>query len=507
MKRYLKIIRNKIGKILLKLVVKSKKFDLLPRFVVYFPKERYRASFQLLKRGYLNLAYDIMQEYEPKENERYLKQRIESMIEIKNKGLTLEKNPKKPIKNISVLFAVHNSFPYDHAGYAIRTEHIASNLQKRGIDLMVATRPGYPWDLQKHRELKTRNRHDTVHGIEYIRLEDPYKTFKRGSDMDYINTYADELVSVARQNGTTILHAHSNYINGLAAVHAGKTNKIPSIYEIRGLWFMTRTTLDPKFRDEGMYTYEMEMEKAAANASDAVVTISYALKNLLIQWGTEAEKIHVIPNAVDTSFFVPLEKDAQLLQQYNLSNKTVIGFVGSLTGYEGLKELILATEELIKEKSNICLIIVGDGRELKKLKTLAKSPEIIFTGRVPFEEVKRYYSLFDICPFPRNDYEVCQYVPPLKILEAMTMKKPVIVSDVAPLLEIITDNENGLVCRADSIKSLKEKLFYLIENVEERKMLAEQGYNWVQKNRSWDTVIKKYIQLYNLFKDNDSEKK
>ena len=506
MKRFFKTIRNKTGKVLLWWVVRSKKFELLPRFVRYFPKERYKASFQLLKTGYLDLAHEVIREYTPKENERHLKQRIESMIEIKNKGLNLEKNTKKPIKNISVLFAVHNSFPYDHAGYAIRTEHIASNLQKRGIDLLVASRPGYPWDLQKHRKLKERKRGESFHGVEYIRLEDKDKSFKKGSDLDYIDVYAGELMKAAKQNATTILHAHSNYLNGIAAAKAANELKIPCVYEVRGLWHITRTTLDPDFKDGGMYAYEETMERAAIEAADAVVTISQALKDLIVSWGKESKKIHVAHNAVDADRFQPRSRSQRLVEKYSLNGKTVVGFIGSLTGYEGLQELVLATNELIAEGMDIALIIVGEGRERAKLESLVKSKDIIFTGRVPYEEVEEYYTLFDICPFPRNDFEVCRYVPPLKILEAMAMEKAVIVSDVAPLLEIIENGKNGLVCKADSIKSLKESIKKLYLNDALRNKLGKQARQWVKENRSWEKTSETYIKLYKSFEKDGNDK-
>jgi len=248
-----------------------------------------------------------------------------------------------------------------------------------------------------------------------------------------------------------------------------------------------------------MFAYESVMKKAAIEAADAVVTISEPLKKLIISWGADPAKIHVVPNAVDTAHFNPRPPSARLVEKYKLEGKTVIGFIGSLTGYEGLKELVSVVDALIDEGLDIVLMIVGDGREKFKLESLTKSKNIIFPGRIPFAEVEEYYTLFDICPFPRNDFEICRYVPPLKILEAMAMEKAVIASDVAPLLEIIENGKNGLVCKADNVESLKTSILQLYNDVALRKRLGREARKWVKVNRTWDNASQKYMKLYRSF--------
>jgi glycosyltransferase involved in cell wall biosynthesis len=463
----------------------------------------YWAVQQLLNRGYLDLSYEVLQSLPYKEHFKHIVHRIESMIDIKENGFLVEKREKKPVKHIHVLFVVHNSLSYDNAGYAIRTHHIVTTLQKKDIKISVATRPGYPWDLQKHKHLTERNKINNIDGIEYIRLKDEDMTFKKGPDDNYIDTYAGELFRTAATKDTTIMHANSNYLNGLAAIRAANKLNIPSIYEARGFWHKTRTTLDTGFKGAGMFAYESIMEKAAIEAADAVVVISSSLKKLIESWGADPAKIHIIPNAVDIDRFVSKEPNIKLIEKYGLQDKTVIGFIGSLTGYEGLKEVILAVDQLIDEGLNIVLMIIGDGREKKNLEQLARSKNIIFTGKIPHETVEEYYALFDICPYPRNDFEICHYVPPLKVLEAMAMQKAVIVSNIAPLLDIVENGKNGLVCEPDNIESLKSSILKLYHNKMLRDTLGEKARKWVEKNRSLNSMSQKYLHLYNSFKEDN----
>src|SRR5699024_1290603 len=128
---------------------------------------------------------------------------------------------------------------------------------------------------------------------------------------------------------------------------------------------------------------------------------------------------------------------------YQLENSTVLGFVGSITNYEGI-ELIIDTVEALNNSNEFTerfkLLVVGDGQHRavlqRKVMDQNLSDDIIFTGKVPFETVKDYYSVIDIAPFPRQDKLVCQLVTPIKTYEAMAMGKRVIVSDVNALKEM-----------------------------------------------------------------------
>jgi len=492
------MIKKQFQNILL-FLIKAKKFNLLIKLtLILFKKQGYWVIKQLLNRGYLYTAHDLLSKLPYKKHFDYITKRVESLMNISSNGIELDKVTKNKIDNINLLFCVHNSLPYDHAGYAIRTHSTAKVIQNLSIPIVVATRAGYPWDLQKHRELPKQNK-DMIDSIKYYRLNDEFKTFKRGADSDYIDVYADGLIQLAKQHKSTIIQAHPNYLNAHAAIKAANKLKIPMIYEIRGFWHKTRVTLDPRYKDEGMFQYESIMEQAAIKAADHVITISQAMKDLMNSWGVNNDKISIIPSMVDTTRFTPTSKNHNLIKQYNLEGKTIVGFVGSVTGYEGLKELIKAVELLIEEGLDIALVIVGDGKAKASLQAMSKSPYIIFTGKVPFEEVEHYYGMFDICPLARNNQEVCRYVPPLKILEAMAMQKPIIVSDVAPLLEIIQDKHTGLVCKADDIKSLANAIKTLYNDTSLAQNLAYNAREWVCKHRDIKDLGKLYHEIYQTF--------
>jgi glycosyltransferase involved in cell wall biosynthesis len=104
---------------------------------------------------------------------------------------------------------------------------------------------------------------------------------------------------------------------------------------------------------------------------------------------------------------------------------------------------------------------------------------------VPHSEVESYYSLIDIAPFPRKPWKVCEMVTPMKPLEAMAMKKSVIVSSVRALSEMVEHEKTGMIFQKGSIESLAEALANLIAKPELRRSLGEHSRVWVENERTW----------------------
>src|SRR5699024_11466037 len=93
--------------------------------------------------------------------------------------------------------------------------------------------------------------------------------------------------------------------------------------------------------------------------------------------------------------------------------------------YEGLALLLAAAQQLARSRADFHVLIIGDGAQLEALRATVEAEGltdvITFTGRVPHEEVERYYSIIDITPFPRLPLPVCDMLSPLTPLEAVAL--------------------------------------------------------------------------------------
>ncbi len=255
----------------------------------------------------------------------------------------------------------------------------------------------------------------------------------------------DEIISEIKPD---ILHAHSPALNGLAALKVSKKFNIPLVYECRAFW--EDAAVDHGTTREGSLRYRMThtLETHVFNKADAITTICEGLRQDIAQRGIEENKITVIPNAVDISKFSYAEKaNTELQQSLGLANKTVLGFIGSFYAYEGLPLLLEALPEILNQQPDVRLLLVGGGPQEELIKQKATefgvNDKVIFTGRVPHDQVQDYYNLVDVFVYPRLPMRLTELVTPLKPLEAMAQGRLVVASDVGGHKELIKDRGNG----------------------------------------------------------------
>ncbi|MEI2419050.1 tetratricopeptide repeat protein, partial [Arthrospira platensis SPKY2] len=230
--------------------------------------------------------------------------------------------------NKTVLFALHLSLPYEGTGYAVRSQHILKSLRGHGLNVLAATRWGYPKNLPEHRS-RSIPAWDELEGVRYFRLgisESDSSSDNR--NYNWIEKYAEGLVELAASHKAMVIHGCSTFVNGVAAVLAARRLGVKSVYEIRGLWHLSRVAREPEFRNSYEYAYQQMMEENAARQADAVVVISEVLKERVMSWGVSSDKITVVPNAVNLKEFYPREADSDLQEQFGLAGKFVIGFLG-----------------------------------------------------------------------------------------------------------------------------------------------------------------------------------
>jgi glycosyltransferase involved in cell wall biosynthesis len=397
-----------------------------------------------------------------------------------------------------IAYCVHSALPYYTHGYSTRTQGVAHALCGAGWDLRVYSRLGFPDDVDTALKVL---QPPQIDGVPYVtsRLH-PLHGLK-ASGAGRVLATSEYFSSVLRDFDPAVVHGASNWTTGLAAILAARNLGRRSVYEVRGLWHLTRASNVPGYEDTEDFAESRRLELECCHAADRVITITQALKRHLVELGVEASKISVAPNGVDPAIFVPRPRDSALLEQIGLQGRVVFGFVGSLVRYEGVDLLLDAVARLphaIRAKTGV--LIVGHGVVSDFLRQHARqlgiSDVVRFTGRVPFEDVPRYYSIIDVAPFPRRSLPVTELVSPLKPFEAMAMGKIVIASNVEAHKEFIEDGVNGRLFRKDDVRALARVMQELVEDPCSQSRLREAAREFVQTRRTWSHVTSPIGEVY-----------
>ncbi|TCB79903.1 glycosyltransferase family 4 protein [Acinetobacter sp. ANC 4173] len=168
----------------------------------------------------------------------------------------------------------------------------------------------------------------------------------------------------------------------------------------------------------------------------------------------------------------------------------VLGIMTRLVEYKGTHLAISAVEQLKKQKYKVKLLIAGDGEQkealIQQVKDLNLENEVNFLGWINGEDKRKFYKDIDIALVPTmNDTQ------PLAILDAFAWGKPVVASDHISVQQIIRHGENGYMVKQNDIKSLAEKISYLIDHPENLKLIAIEGYKDVIQKYQFSKIAEK----------------
>ncbi len=309
------------------------------------------------------------------------------------------------------------------------------------------------------------------------------------------------LLALAQDLQPDIIHAHSPALNGIAAIRVGRKLSIPVVYEMRASW--EDAAVDHGTTTEGSLRYKISrgLETWVLKRADAITTISQGLKGDIARRGIAEEKITLVPNAVDAQHFqLAGEPDPELRAQLGLQDATVLGFLGSFYGYEGLSLLLEAMPILLKQNPDLRVLLVGGGLQDENLHQQAKNlgieDKVIFTGRVPHSEVHCYYQQVDVLVYPRLSIRLTELVTPLKPLEAMAQGKLLVASNVGGHRELIDDGGTGVLFAAGSPDALADAVLNLLAHPEDWKHIRANGRRFVESERNWPASVAHYQSVY-----------
>ena len=241
--------------------------------------------------------------------------------------------------------------------------------------------------------------------------------------------------------------------------------------------------------------------RSIGNGCDVVTYLGSYTRDAIERSLGEHPKLVQIAPGIALDVFTPGPKPADLVERYRIKNVPTILCVGRLVKRKGQDKLIKALPEIKDEFPNVRLLLVGEGPLRKKLSKLVKKLQlednVIFTGRVSYEELPKYFRVGDIFAMPARTRNFGLEVEGLGIvyLEASATGLPVIVGSSGGAPDALIQGETGYVVDGRNVEEIARQISYLIRDPESAKRLGAKGRDWIESKWSWQLWGEKFSEV------------
>jgi len=214
-----------------------------------------------------------------------------------------------------------------------------------------------------------------------------------------------------------------------------------------------------------------------------------------------SKKIDLVPNGVDLEkydqYFSEDQKKDLRTELGILPEEKVIITTSRLAKKNGIIDLVKGFFEAQKKIDNLRLLVVGEGKERKKIEKLIKKlkieKKVIMTGFVSNDEVVKYYKIADLFVRPSHSEGMGN-----SFIEAMYARVPVIATPVGGIVDFLKDVETGFFCKIKDARDLSAKIIYVLDekNKVQIEIIKKKAHSMVKEKYSWDQVSH---QMKNIF--------
>ena len=395
-----------------------------------------------------------------------------------------------------VLHVLDHSWPV-LSGYSIRSRNLITAQHRLNYSLKVVTGPLHHLDDPAAADV-------TVDGVPYARtpiagyLQNRARRDRWPIAREYVvvRLLRRQILRIIAREGVQLVYAHSPALCGLAALQEARKAGLPCVYEMRAFWEDAAPNQSPNLRAR----LTRSLETHVARHADAVAAISKPMLQDLRSRGIPEDKLFYTPNGVDMDHFFPIAKDEALARELKLGEGLVFGFFGSLYRYEGVSWLIGALARMRSSGQRFQLLIIGRGEDESSIRKAVRECNagsyVRMLAHVPYEQIGRYYSVVDIAVYPRKSIRLTELVTPLKPLEAMALGKPVLASSVGGIRELVDSECTGLLFQPENEEDFCRQAIRLLASTSLRGALAENGRQFVVRERDWKVLARKYAEIY-----------
>lgn len=391
-------------------------------------------------------------------------------------------------------------FPPEVNAPASRTFENAKRWLKAGHQVTVITCvPNHPKGIVYSGFKNRLWQREEVEGIQVLRVL-TYLSRNEGflkRTFNYVSYMMSAIIlSPLVKNADIVVSTSPQFFCGMAGYFVARTKRLPWVLEIRDLWPESIVSVGA-IRQHSVIQFLELLEKFLYLKADHVVSLTHAFKSHIMKKGVRVEHISVITNGADLNTYAPLPKYNGISEEYGLSDRFVVSYIGTHGMAHSLETVLLAAKKL-KNKKKILFLLVGDGARREGLLAEKKRlglDNVLMLPQQPKEKMPQFLAASDVCMVLLKKDGLFKTVIPSKMFEAMAMERPVILGVDGESRQIMTEAQCGVYVEPENHDQLASAVEMLSLDGELVKKLGTNGRRAVQLNYDREVLAGKYLDV------------
>ncbi|MDH3521591.1 MAG: glycosyltransferase family 4 protein [Myxococcales bacterium] len=398
-----------------------------------------------------------------------------------------------------ILYFTHYFFPEGNAP-ATRVYEMSRRWVRQGHEVTVITGvpnvpdgvayPGYRnrW-LQRER----------IEGVDVIRVW-TYLAANKGTlrrILNYVSFMgAATLAGLFVRRPQVVIATSPQFFCGWAGVFVSGLRRLPFVLEVRDLWPESIVAVGA-MRNPRLIRFLEWLEHRMYAAATRIVTVGEGYRGKLVERSIAPERIEVIPNGVDLEAFQPRAPDAAVRAEWNLGERFVCAYVGTIGMGSGLEVVLRASRRLrALGRDDIRFLLVGDGAVREALESATRAEglsHVVFTGRLPKSRMPEILAASDACLVHLTRTELFKTVLPSKIFEAAAMQRPIILGVAGFAAELVSEAQAGICIEPENDTELVEAVTKLADDPALARRLGASAYEGIAKRHAYAELAGRYL--------------
>ncbi|MBI3560672.1 MAG: glycosyltransferase family 4 protein [Gammaproteobacteria bacterium] len=293
-----------------------------------------------------------------------------------------------------------------------------------------------------------------------------------------------------------VLTTSPQFFNGLAGYFVSRLRRIPWVLEIRDLW-PDSILIVGAIKNKIIINFLRKLELFAYRKCDHIVVVTESFKKYLIDKGIAIDKVEVLKNGAELSFFKPSARDENFADGFGIRGKFVVSYFGT-HGMAHKLETVLDAAKLLAAEEGIVFLMTGDGAEKERLLEMSRLMNLTNLKMLPQQDkanMPYLWALSDVSLVLLKKSELFKTVIPSKIFESLAMECPIILGVEGESQELITTADAGICIEPENPRQLADAVLSLYTDYNRRIEMGKAGRKYIEQHYDRQKLAKRYSNL------------